>query len=106
MSVLHTLMERDRRRTRCAPPSLALELHQQPARRVIGVRLAFRDSTETGTRPGAHGSLVPEVRVDGDARPAADVAQVTRDRPRGIGPEAATTRAGHQEHVDSARSAL
>jgi hypothetical protein len=64
------------------------------------------DVAKAGAPPRADRRLVPQVRVDGDAPPAALVAQVARDRTGGVRAEPAPARGRHEEHVDPARSSI
>src|SRR5690349_16966397 len=65
-------------RTTFTRETLAPELHEHPPMQVLVVGLVLRHRNEPGARPGAHRALVPDVRVDRDARPPLLVDQPAR----------------------------
>ena len=62
---------------------------------MLVVRIVLRHRLEPGPCPGADGGLVPAVRVDGHARPAAGAEQVERHRAARVGPETAAELRAH-----------
>jgi hypothetical protein len=73
---------------------------------VLVVRLVLADVAESRPPPGVDGTLVPEVRIDRDARPAPLVPQAAGDGARRVRAETASARGWNQEHVDPAGGTL
>lgn len=66
---------------------------------VVGIPLL--NWPEAGALPTAHRALVPELWIDGDARPPSFAQQVTGEGPRRVGTQPAAARRWNQEHVET-----
>src|SRR5215471_2524567 len=86
--------------------TLTAELHEDPRRGVLAARLVARDLDESGAAPGADGTVVPGVGVDGHARAAALADQMPGHRAGGVRPETSAPRGGREEHVEAVRMDL
>ena len=63
---------------------------------------ALLDGTEPGPPPSANGAIVPEVRVDGDARAPGLMYEILSHRSRAVRAKTTTACARNDEHVDPA----